>query len=139
VPATEITYSAITPVGDLWLHGGWIPVIVGMFLIGCGTRLLDDVMDVHANPHCIFLFLLLFPSLVKQEGDWTQTIVAIPSALLIWLFATYITFRKRNRTIAGRSPVSSAPAPRSPRTTESRSPQASRPSDPGRAVPDLRQ
>ena len=97
LPATVYTSSAITPVGDLYLHGGWIPVIVGMFLLGCGVRLLDDVMDVYGSPHCVFLFLLLFPSLVKQEDDWVGTLAGIPGALLIWLFATYLTFRKRER------------------------------------------
>jgi hypothetical protein len=99
VPATIYTSSAITPVGDLYLHGGWIPVIVGMFLLGCGVRLLDDVMDVNRSPHCVFLFLLLFPSLVKQEGDWTVTLVSIPGTLLIWLFATYLTFRRRGQSL----------------------------------------
>ncbi len=94
-PATVYSSSAITPVGDLYLHGGWIPVIVGMFLLGCGVRLLDDVMDVFGSPHCVFLFLLLFPSLVKQEGDWVETLAGLPGTLLIWLFATYVTFRKR--------------------------------------------
>ena len=103
-PVTDITYSAITPVGDLWLHGGWIPVIAGMFLIGCLARLFDDVMDVHASPHCIFLFLLLYPILVAQEEDWTQLIANIPGVLLVWLFATYLTFRKRKRTIAAQAP-----------------------------------
>jgi hypothetical protein len=97
LPATVYTSSAITPVGDLYLHGGWIPVIVGMFLLGCGVRLLDDVMDVYGSPYCVFLFLLLFPNLVKQEGDWVGTLAGIPATLLIWLFAIYLTFRKRER------------------------------------------
>ena len=97
LPATVYTSSAITPVGDLYLHGGWIPVIVGMFLLGCGVRILDDVMDVDGSPHCIFLFLLLFPSLVLQEDDWVGILASVPATLLIWLFATYLTFRKRER------------------------------------------
>jgi hypothetical protein len=103
VPATTFTSSAITPVGDLYLHGGWIPVIVGMFLFGCGVRLLDDVMDVYSSPHCIFLFLLLFPSLVKQEGGWGDTLAGIPGTLLIWIFASYLTFRTRERAPLGSS------------------------------------
>ena len=94
VPATVYTSSAVTPVGDLYLHGGWIPVIVGMFLLGCGVRLFNDVMDVYGSPHCILLFLLLFPSLVKQEDDWVGTLAGIPGTLLIWLIATYLTFRR---------------------------------------------
>jgi hypothetical protein len=97
VPATTFTASAITPVGDLYLHGGWIPVIVGMFLFGCGVRLLDDVLDVYSSPYCVFLFLLLFPSLVKQEDGWEGTLAGIPGTLLIWLFASYLTFRTIKR------------------------------------------
>lgn len=97
VPASTITSSAITPVGDLYLHGGWVPVIVGMFLLGCGVRLLDDVMDVYRSPHCIFLFLLLFPSLVKQETGWEGALAGLPGTVLVWLFASYLTFRKKEQ------------------------------------------
>ena len=97
LPATTYTSSAITPVGDLYLHGGWVPVIVGMFLLGCGVRFLDDMMDVYGSPYCAFLFLLLFPSLVKQEDNWVGTLAGIPALLLIWIFAIYLTFRKRQR------------------------------------------
>jgi hypothetical protein len=97
LPATVYTSSAIPPVGDLYMHDGWIPVIVGMFLLGCGVRILDDVMDVDGSPQCIFLFLLLFPSLVLQEDDWAGVLSSVPATLLIWLFATYLTFRRRER------------------------------------------
>ncbi len=97
LPATVYTSSSITPVGDLYRHGGWILVIVGMFLFGCWVRIVDDVMDVDGSPQCIFLFLLLFPTLVLQEDDWAGILISIPAALLIWLFATYLTFRKREQ------------------------------------------
>jgi threonine/homoserine/homoserine lactone efflux protein len=79
------------------LYGGWIPVIVGMFLLGCGVRLLDDVLDVRANPHAIFLVLLIFPSLVKGEDDWESLLASVPATLFIWLLATALTFRARRR------------------------------------------
>jgi hypothetical protein len=97
LPATVYSASSITPVGDLYRHGGWIPVIVGMFLLGCGVRFLDDVMDVYGSPQCAFLFLLLIPSLVLQEDDWVGMLGGVPGILLTWLFATYLTFRKRER------------------------------------------
>jgi hypothetical protein len=102
-PATVYTSYAVTPVGDLYRHGGWIPVIVGMFLLGCGVRLLDDVMDVRGNPQSVFLFLLLFPSLVKQENDWVGMLAGLPGTLLVWLFAISLTFRKRERPLQSRS------------------------------------
>jgi hypothetical protein len=97
LPSTVYTSSAITPVADLYRHGGWIPVIVGMFLFGCGVRFLDNVLDVSRNPHAIFLFVLLFPSLVNQEDDWIGTLAGIPGTLLVWLFAVFLTFRRRRR------------------------------------------
>jgi hypothetical protein len=93
-PSTVYTSFAVTPVADLYRHGGWIPVIVGMFLFGCGIRFLDEVIDVAGNPHSVFLFLLLFPSLVKQEIDWVGMLSSIPGTLLVWLLAIYLTFRK---------------------------------------------
>jgi hypothetical protein len=96
LPATLYTSSAVTPVGDLYRHGGWIPVIVGMFVLGYLTRLLDDVMDVSRDPRAVFLFLLLFPSLVNQEDDFVGMLAGIPGTLLIWLFVVYITFRREH-------------------------------------------
>ena len=93
--ATTYTSSAVTPVGDLYRHGGWVPVIAGMLFLGCAIRLLDDVLDVRENPHAVFLVLLLFPVLVKSETDWITLLAGIPSTLLVWLLAVALTFRPR--------------------------------------------
>jgi hypothetical protein len=95
VPATVYSSTTITPVGDLYRHGGWVPVIVGMFLFGCGVRLLDDVLDVRANPHATFLIFFLFPSLVMSEQDWITLLAAIPAFVLLWLLIVAIAFRRQ--------------------------------------------
>jgi hypothetical protein len=95
LPSTVINSAAITPAGDLYRHGGWIPVVAGMFLFGCGVRLLDNVLDVRSSPHAVFLVLLLFPILVKSETDWLGLLVGIPATLLIWLLTVSLTFRPR--------------------------------------------
>lgn len=97
LPTTVYTSSAITPAGDLYRHGGWIPVVLGMFLLGCGARLLDEAVDVRGHPHAIFLFVLLFPSLIKQEADWVGMLAGLPEILLVWLLTVYLTFRRRQR------------------------------------------
>lgn len=94
-PATVYSSTTITPVGDLYRHGGWIPVIVGMFLLGALLRLLDDCLDVRANPHALFLILLLFPSLVTAEQDWITLLAGIPATIALWLFAVSVTFGRR--------------------------------------------
>lgn len=98
LPLTVYSSSAITPIGDLYRHGGWVPVIIGMMLLGCVVRLLDSVLDVRANPHAIFLVLLLFPALVKGEDDWITLLAGIPGMVLIWLLAVAVIFRPRRLT-----------------------------------------
>ena len=97
LPADVYNSSAITPIGDLYRYGGWITVIVGMILLGCGVRLLDNVLDVRSNPHAIFLVVLLFPVVVKNESDWLGLVVGIPSTLVIWLLTVSLTFRPKPR------------------------------------------
>ena len=120
VPATVYTSSAITPVGDLYRHGGWIPVITGMFLFGCGVRLVDDMIDVCGNPQSIFLFMLLFPAWVKQEDDWVGMLAGIPAILLIWLFAVYLTFRRESGRLGAHRGVQTL-GPRRELSADSRS------------------
>jgi len=94
-PAAVYTSSAISPIGDLYRHGGWIPVIAGMFIFGGVVRLLDDVLDIRENPHAIFLVLLLFPNLVMGESDYVTLIASMPATVLTWLLAISLTFRAR--------------------------------------------
>ena len=97
LPASIYTSSADTMVGGLYWHGGWITVIIGMMLFGGIVRLLDEILDARANPHAIFLLLLLFPVLVGGETDWNALLGALPATLLIWLLSVTIVFRPRPR------------------------------------------
>jgi hypothetical protein len=94
-PSTVYTSAAVTPIGDLFRHGGWIPVMVGLALLGCGVRLLDDVLDVRANPHASLLLLLLFPSVVGSEDDWVTLLAGLPAIFVVWLLAVTLAFRPR--------------------------------------------
>ncbi len=98
LPPTLYTSAATTPIGGLYQYGGWIPVIGGMFLLGCGVRLLDEVLDVRTNTHSIFLVLLMFPDIVKGEQGWVDLLAAIPGTICIWLLAVALTFRHRTST-----------------------------------------
>ena len=96
IPSTTVSNAAISPIGDLYRHGGWIPVAVGMFIFGCGVRLLDDALNIHANPHAILLIVLLFPNIVRGEDDWVGLVAGLPVTILFWVFATYLIFRPRS-------------------------------------------
>lgn len=96
LPGTVYTSSSITPVGDLYRHGGLVPVLAGMLVLGAGVRVLDDALDVRTNPHAVVLVLLLLPDLVKSEQDWVTLLAGIPGTLLVWIFVVMVAFRKRH-------------------------------------------
>lgn len=94
-PSTEYTSTAVTLVGDLYRHGGWVPVLVGMFILGCGVRLLDLAFDVRSNPHAVLLVLLVFPEVILGEVDWATMLAGFPGILCLWGLAVCLTFRPR--------------------------------------------
>jgi hypothetical protein len=97
LPSNAYTSTADTAIGGFYRYGGWIPVVVGMFIVGCGIRFLDNILDVSANPHAIFLIILLFPSLVEGQEDWQSIVSAIPATAIVWLVAVALIFRSRAR------------------------------------------
>lgn len=94
--STEYTSTAVTPMGDLYRYGGWIPVLAGMLFIGLLFRIIDDIIDVRNNPHTIFIPLLTFQALVMAEQDWISTLVAALLFLPFWWLAVSIGFRRRS-------------------------------------------
>lgn len=103
-PATVYTAAGITPIGDLYRHGGWIPVIAGMLFLGCMIRLLDDVLDIRRNPQVIYLLVVLYPTVVVAESGWIAIFSGIPLTVMVWLFALAITFRRRPTSAPTLSP-----------------------------------
>jgi hypothetical protein len=83
LPAFVYTSNAVTPEGDLWRHGGWPVLVVGMMLLGVGIRILDNAtVKVTDFPLCLLLILAFFPLIVKQETDVVSLAAALPSLLL---------------------------------------------------------
>jgi hypothetical protein len=97
LPSNLYSWAAITLVGDLYQHGGWLPVLGGRFIIGCLLRLVDHAADIRANPHVIFLVLLLFPGIVEGQTSWLSTVSSIPENVAFFLLAVCIAFRPRPR------------------------------------------
>ena len=96
-PSDVYTSSAITPEGDLYRHGGWIPLMVGMFLLGCGIRVLDDVLDIRASAHAALIVILLFPDVVKSEDDWITLLAGLPGLFVLWAAVVMFSFARRQR------------------------------------------
>jgi hypothetical protein len=95
LPPQVYTASDVTPEGDLYRHGGWLPLIAGMFLLGCLIRIIDEVTDLRRGAHGAFLILLLFPDIVQAGSDWTTLLISIPGMVLLWLCVVTTSFARR--------------------------------------------
>jgi hypothetical protein len=95
LPPQVYTSSDVTPEGDLYRHGGWIPLIVGMFLLGCLIRIVDEVTDLRRGAHGAFLILLLFPGTVQAGSDCAMLLAGVPGMVLLWLCVVTTSFARR--------------------------------------------
>jgi hypothetical protein len=95
LPAQVYTSSNVTPEADLYRHGGWVPLILGMFLLGCLLRIIDEMTDLRRSAHGAFLLILLFPDIVQAGSDCTTLLAEIPGMVLLWLAVIAASFRRR--------------------------------------------
>jgi hypothetical protein len=98
LPPDIYTSSNVTPEGDLYRHGGWVPLVAGMFLLGSGIRILDDVTDLRTGVHGALLIILLFPVIVQAGSDWSTLLAGIPGTVLLWFGVTAFAFARRSAT-----------------------------------------
>ncbi len=96
LPPQLYTSSNVTPEADLYRHGGWVPLIAGMFLLGCGIRILDEVADLRRGVHGAFLIILLFPDVVQAGSDCATLLAGVPGMVLLWLAVVALSFTHRS-------------------------------------------
>ena len=82
LPSSTYTSTAVTPVGDLYRHGGPAAVVCGMLLLGVGYRLLDRLVRPESDPRMLCFVLVFLPLLVKSELDLYSMLASIPSGIL---------------------------------------------------------
>jgi hypothetical protein len=96
LPPSIYTSSNVTPEGDLYRHGSWVPLVAGMFLLGSVIRILDDVTDLRAGIHGAYRTTLLFPVIVQAGSDWSTPLSGIPEMVLLWFSVTAFAFARRS-------------------------------------------
>ena len=105
LPADVYTSSDVTPEADLYRHGGWIPLIIGMFLLGCGIRILDEVADLRRGVHGTLLIILLFPAIVEAGSDCATLLAGLPGMVVLWLIVVNLSFARRRALFVRRGGV----------------------------------
>lgn len=96
--AASTTYSsaATTPYADLYRHGGFPILVSGMLFLGLFVRMIDSRTSIagHVDLRLMFLPMLLFASLVKQEVDYLSLSASLVSILLTAALAVRLVSRR---------------------------------------------
>jgi hypothetical protein len=97
LPSAMYSATAITPQGDLYRHGGWPVLVIGMVLFGIGCRLFDNTFQPERDPRTVFFLLFFLPNIVASEMDFFSILMNIPTGLLIAVLAARLTCRNPRR------------------------------------------
>jgi hypothetical protein len=95
-PGDMYTSVGITPLGDLYRHGGILTVAVGMLLLGMGARLFDSLFRPEADPRAICFVLAFLPMLLRS--DIYNMMVSIPSGLVLATVGAHLLCRSPRAT-----------------------------------------
>jgi hypothetical protein len=92
------TSAGITPLGDLYRHGGLLTVVVGMLILGMGARLFDTLVQPERDPRAICFLLAFLPMLLR--ADIYNMIVGIPSGIVLAVVGARLVCRSDRARVA---------------------------------------
>lgn len=99
LPSHRYSSAGVTPLGDLYRHGGLVTVVIGMLLLGMGARLFDSLLRPEVDPRAICFVLVFVPMLVR--ADIYTMLVGLPSGIVVATVGA--------RLICGRSVATKSP------------------------------
>jgi hypothetical protein len=95
IPSTVLTASAVTVPGDLILHGGVVPLAVGMLFLGVLMHTLDVTTDPGQDRHRLLLFIPLLTLMIQSENGTTELLVDLLGLVLAVALASWFAFAPR--------------------------------------------
>ena len=95
VPTGTYTANAVTLPGDLLRHGGILPLVAGMFIIGGASRLVDSEFYPGRDPRRVLIYIALFGILLQPEADFISMTLTLVEAFVISVVLTRIAFVAR--------------------------------------------
>lgn len=95
LPDTLYSASAVTIPGDLLRHGGIVPLVLGMALLGVLMRLVDAIFDPSPDLRLLVVFIPVFVLMLKSESDVTVLLVGLLQTLVVACIVGRLSFVTR--------------------------------------------
>lgn len=88
--SNTVNAAAITPFGDLYRHGGWLPLAFGSVVLGLLARVIDNLWRALRWPLGAILTLSTFFMMVRMELTMLEILYALPGLVFIMFISWWI-------------------------------------------------
>ena len=93
LPPTVYSANAVTIPGDLYRHGGLVPLLLGMAGFGLLLRLFQNTIWPTVDARLILMYVPVFLYLVKLESDVTTFVTGLLQLVLFLCLCSWLVFR----------------------------------------------
>ncbi len=95
LPPSVFSANAVTIPGDLYRHGGLVPLALGMVLLGLLLRSFELSLSPSRDPRHLIIYVPVFLHLIKLENDVTTFAVGLVQLLLFSALTSWLVFARR--------------------------------------------
>jgi hypothetical protein len=92
VPSSVYSANAVTVPGDLIRHGGILPMVAGMLLLGAVIRLFDTALRPVRDARHLIVYIPVFLHLLKLESGVTIFVVGLAQLLAFLVLTSWLVF-----------------------------------------------
>jgi hypothetical protein len=92
IPPQVLTASAVTMPGDLIRHGGAMPLIVGMLVLGIIAAIVDCAFSPLADPKNAVILIPVLLVFVKSEADVVSLLLSVVPSILLGMLVVRLAF-----------------------------------------------
>lgn len=98
VPSNLYTSAAVTVPGDLYRHGGWAALVIGMGLLGAVLRLGQQVFYPMPDRRRVLFYVPFLVLLTSLEGDVVGLAVSLVQTLVVLSILSRLVFVRTTST-----------------------------------------
>lgn len=92
LPSFVFSANGVTLPGDLFRHGGLVPLVVGMAVLGVVLRLFDSTFTPRDDLRHLVFVVPAYLHIIKIEGDVTAFVVGLIQLLIFLALVSWVVF-----------------------------------------------